>query len=77
MLIGNQGKQLINTAIERIKFLIHGFKTAVHLSPKLSHIIFKAVKASLDFLGPLVNYFVDELKGNFSNCRMDNVFHNN
>ena len=75
MLISNQREQLVNATIERIKFLIHGFKASIYLAAKFSYVVFQTVESLFDIPGPLVNYLIDKFEGNFSNCRMADVFH--
>ncbi len=67
-LIYNNGKQLVNAGVKGGKFLIHGFKAAVHL-------MLKMLNFSVEFFGALINDFVNDFQRNFFNCGMNEVFH--
>lgn len=74
-LIGDEGKKLVNAAIE-------GFKTPVHIAPKLGHFVakvahipFHSAEAVLDLLRSFVNDFVDEFQRHLFDCGADYVSH--
>ena len=86
-LIHNEGKQLVEAAVEGGKFLVNcgkllidRFKAAVYFAFKMINFVFQviktrfyAVKTILDLLCAIVNSFVDKLEGDFFNGGMDEV----
>ena len=88
-MIYNEGKQLVEAAVEGGKFLVNCgkllidcFKTAVYFAFKMINFVFQviktrfyAVKTILDLLCAIVDGFVDKLEGDFFNSGMDDVFH--